>query len=159
MNVAKLLTQAANDFPDKPAIIFADDSITFSQLKDLSFCFANGLKRLGLKKDVKIAIYLPNCPEYILSYFAVYNLGGIIVPLDFMLTQDELENLINHSEAKILIAKEKKDIDLKRLKQNLSLEQIILLDQNSDFLNPVRNSKITREKSNISNGVNFHNLI
>ena len=116
MNVVKLLTDTAKKFPDKPAIIFAEDSISFSRLKDLCFCFANGLKRMGLSKGTKIAIYLPNCPEYIISYFAVYSMGGIIVPLDFMLVQAELENLINHSEAKVLITKEKRDIDLKRLK-------------------------------------------
>ena len=153
MNVVTVLNDKAKKLADKPAIIFANDSISFSQLKDLSFRFANGLNRLGLGKDKKIAIYLPNCPEYILSYFAVYSLGGIIVPLDFMLTQDELENLLNHSEAQILITKGKKDVDLKRLKQNSSLEQIILLDQNSDFLdfhNLIEENSPTEPEAKIS---------
>ncbi len=135
MNVAKTLTAAAKNFPDKPAVIFEDKPISFTQLRNAAFCLANGLKKLGLNKDDKVTVYLPNIPGYILSYLAVYSLGGIIVPLDFMLTQDELENLINHSQAKVLITKQKKNIDLKKLKRNSSLKQIILLDQNPDFLN------------------------
>jgi len=150
MNVAKYLTDGAKNFPDKSAIVFADKSITFSQLKDLAFRLANGLKELGIKKDAKIAIYLPNIPEYILSYFAVYCLGAIIVPLDFMFTQAELENLINHSEARILIAEEKRDIDLKRLKKSTGLEKIILLGENSEFINF---NKLIKENSPVESGV------
>ncbi len=135
MNVAKFLIDIAGSSSDKPAIIFAEQSISFLQLKNSVFSLANGLQNLGVGKDAKIAIYLPNCPEYILGYLAVYSLAGVAVPLDFMLTQEELENLVSHCEAKILIARGKKDIDLKRLKQNSNLEQIILLDQRAEFIN------------------------
>jgi acyl-CoA synthetase (AMP-forming)/AMP-acid ligase II len=133
MNVVKLLSEASKRFPDKPAIAFSDQSISFSQLKDLTFCLANGLKQSTFEKNAKIAIYLPNSPEYILSYVAIYCIGRIVVPLDFSFTQEELENLINHSEAKVLIAKERKEIDFKKLKKNTGLEQIILLGEKPEF--------------------------
>ncbi len=157
MDVTRHLINTVKNLPDKSAIIFADQSISFSQLKDLTFRLANGLKELGLKKGTKAAVYLPNIPEYILSYLAIYSLGAIIVPLDFMLTQEELGNIINHSEAKILIAKEKRDIDLRGLKQNSGLEQIILLGESSEFINTIR--KESSVGSGSSDGVNFHNLI
>jgi long-chain acyl-CoA synthetase len=151
------LIKISESLPGKPAIIFEGQSITFSQLRDSVFCLANGLRKLGLKRDVKVAVYLPNVPEYIYSYFAVYSLGGVIVPLDFMFTQDELQNLIKHSDAKILIVQEKKGIDLKALKQNSELEHIILLRENTEFINPVR--KESSDRTGLSNGINFHNLI
>ncbi len=129
MNIRKLLIEASEGFPDKPAVIFTEQSITFSQLKETVFRLAGGLKSLGLNKGVRVAIYLPNIPEYILTYLAVYSLAGIVVPLDFMLIQEELENIISHSEAKILVTKEKKDIDLRALKQKTGLEKIVSLDQ------------------------------
>jgi acyl-CoA synthetase (AMP-forming)/AMP-acid ligase II len=135
MNISEFLINKAENSPNQPAIIFAEQSISFLQLKNQVFCLANGLKELGVKKDVKVVVYLPNNPEYILGYLAVYCLGGMLVPLDFMLIQEELENVINHCEAKILIAKEKKDIDFKKIKQNSTLEKIILLDQNTEFIN------------------------
>ncbi|MBL7131957.1 MAG: AMP-binding protein [Candidatus Omnitrophica bacterium] len=135
MDVTKLLSNAAGNSPDKSALIFADQLISFSQLKDLTFRLANGLKGLGLRKNTNVAVFLPNGPEYVLSYLAIYCLGGIVVPFDFMFTQDELANLIDHCQVGILIAKEKKDIDLKKLKQNSNLEKIILLDGDQGSLN------------------------
>ena len=59
------------------------------------------------KKGDKIAFYLPNCPEYVYSYLACFYLGCVGVPLDFMLKTDELTSCLEHSGAKILIAKTK----------------------------------------------------
>ena len=153
MNVIKNLHKVSKKFPNQPAIIFEGKLITFSQLKDLVFCLANGLKKLGLKKDVKIAVYLPNIPEYIYSYFAVYSLGAVIVPLDFSFTQDELENLIRHSDTEILIAQEKKGIDLKSLKANLGLKQIVLLGDHPEFIdfhNLIKESSWSEPEAEIS---------
>ena len=158
MNIIRYLNDNAKEIPDKPAVIATDNSITFLELRDLTFCLANGLKQFGLKKNAKIAVCLPNTPEYILSYLAVYSLGGIIVPLDFMFTQSELLNLLNHSESEVLITKERRDIDLRKLKQNSRLEYIILLnEQDSELMDPVR--KEATNRSGFSNWVNFRNLI
>jgi len=135
MDVTELLNSAARNFTDKPAVIFEEKPISFSQLRDSTFRLANGLIKLNLSKGTKIAVYLPNIPEYIISYLAIYSAGGVIVPLDIMFTPDELENLINHSEAQILIAKERKNLDLNRLKQNTGLRQIILLEDMPGFIN------------------------
>jgi acyl-CoA synthetase (AMP-forming)/AMP-acid ligase II len=134
MHIPTSLAKGSESLPDKPAIIFQEQRITFSQLKESVCRLANGLANLGLKKDVKVAVYLPNIPEYIYSYFAVYSLGGVVVPLDFMFTQGELQNLIKHSDAQILIAKTKKEINLKQLKENSSLKHIIVLGDNLEYI-------------------------
>jgi len=133
MNVARVLTNIAQKFPQKPAIIFKDKSLTFRQLQDSSFKFADSLINLGIKKGNKVAIYLPNCPEYIYSYLALWSIGTTAVPLDFMLTAEELIPCINHSEAKILISKSKVNISLVELKKKCpSLEEIITCQERID---------------------------
>lgn len=127
MNVFELLEKQAEKSADKPAIIFKDEAISFSQLRDASFKFADSLMRLGIKKGDKIAIYLPNWPEYIYSYLAIWSCGATAVPLDFMLTDDELISCISHSEAKALIAKAKRNVSLPQIKEKCpSLKEIIL---------------------------------
>jgi acyl-CoA synthetase (AMP-forming)/AMP-acid ligase II len=133
MDIAKLLENKAKEFPKKPALIFKDQPITFSQMKDASFRLANGLLNLGLKKGDKVAIYLPNCPEYIYSYLAIWSIGATAVPLDFMLTEDELVVCMGHSGAKTLIIKSKASISLVALKEKCpSLEEIILCHERID---------------------------
>ena len=68
MNVAELLEARAKANPAKPAIIFKDQPITFGRLKEVTFRLTAHLINLGIKKGDKIAIYLPNWPEYIYSY-------------------------------------------------------------------------------------------
>jgi acyl-CoA synthetase (AMP-forming)/AMP-acid ligase II len=129
MNFFALLEKQASNFPDKPAILFRDTSITFSSLKESAFKVANGLSSLGVKKTDKVAIFLPNIPEYIYSFLGIFLLRGIVVPLDFMLTEEEVVNFINHSESKLLIAQEKKNIDFMNVKNKCpSLKEVILFE-------------------------------
>ena len=134
MDISKLLENKAKEFPNKPALIFKDQPLTFSGLKDTSFQLANSLINLGIRKCDKVAIYLPNLPEYIYSYLAIWSIGATAVPLDFMLTEDELASCISHSETKILITKSKPNISLVALKEKCpGLEEIILCHEKKTF--------------------------
>ena len=127
MHVAGLLEAKVKEFSDKPAFIFKEQSITFSQLRDSSFRLADSLRNLGIKKGDKVAIYLPNWPQYLYSYLAIWCCGATAVPLDFMLTEEELTSCISHSEATALIAKSKASISLPAIKQKCpALENIIV---------------------------------
>ena len=130
MDFLSLLEKQDASYANKPAIIFRDNPITFGQLKDAAFKIANGLSAQGIAKSDKVAIFLPNIPEYIYSFLGVFILRGVCVPLDFMLTEEEVINFINHSESKILIAQEKKTIDLVNVKNKCpSLKTIILFEE------------------------------
>ncbi|MCX5702879.1 MAG: AMP-binding protein [Candidatus Omnitrophica bacterium] len=133
MKVAPLLEAQAKKYSDKPALVFRGQNISFSQLASFSFRLANSLINLGVKKGDKVAIYLPNGPEYVYSYLAVWSCGATAVPLDFMLTEDELISCISHSEAKALIAKPKANLPLIKIKENcLYLKTVITCQGQSE---------------------------
>ncbi len=118
MDFLQILEKQAKQYLDKPAIIFRDNPVTFQEMKKISFQVASGLNALGAGKSDKIAIYLPNIPEYIFSFLGIFLLRGVAVPLDFMLTEEEVINFINHSESKILIAQGRRGIDLVKIKNS-----------------------------------------
>ncbi|MEI6631245.1 MAG: AMP-binding protein [bacterium] len=127
MNIADILEVRVKSAPDNPSLIFKGKNITFRQLKDTSFRLANHLIGLGLKKADRLAIYLPNSPEYVYSYLAGWSAGATVVPLDFMLTEDELVSCLAHSEAEILITKPKPNLHLDVLKARCpALKEIII---------------------------------
>lgn len=136
MKFAQLLETQAKKLREKPAILFREQEISFIQLKETTFQLANGLQSLGIKAQEKVAIYLPGWPEYIYSYGAIWSLGATAVPLDFMLTEDELISCISHAEAKILISKAKPGVNLAKIQEQCpSLQKIILLNEKiSPFL-------------------------
>jgi acyl-CoA synthetase (AMP-forming)/AMP-acid ligase II len=126
MDVVNILKQCAKEYGQRSAVIFGQEQISFVQLKDKVFSLAQGLLKLGVKRGDKVAIYLPNWPEYIYSYLAIWSIGACSVPLDFMLTEDEITSCLSHAEAKILITKHKANISFLRLKANLpSLKHIV----------------------------------
>lgn len=159
MDTAKLLTSNARAFPQKAAIIFKDTAISFSQLKDTVFQLASALKSLGLKRQDKVAIYLPNCPEYIYSYLGLFCLGATVVPLDFMFKSEELVSCLNHSETKFLIAAQKTDIPLNSIKNQVkTLEKIILVgQQNTEFI-PLEKTT-NREHGSLTGFIDFNKIL
>ena len=133
MNVVAILDNLAKKFPRKPALIFKGNSITISQLRDITFQLCQSLIKLGVQKSDKVAIYLPNWPEYIYSYLAIWCIGATAVPLDYMLTEEELSSCINHAGAKILIAKAKPQVSLALIKEKcVSVKEIILCQEKID---------------------------
>src|SRR5476651_2246296 len=103
MNVYQILTNSAQLFGQKPAIIFKDKLVSFADLKTNVLALARGLQSLGLARGRKIGLYLPNCPEYVYSYLSSFLLGAVVIPLDYMLKTDELMACLSHGEADFVI--------------------------------------------------------
>ena len=83
----------ANSFPDKPATNFFGTEITFWELRGRVQRMANALGAMGVKKGDRIGVHLPNCPQYIIAYYAALHLGAVVVNLNPMYTVDELKAL------------------------------------------------------------------
>lgn len=130
MRVAHVLEAKARTFPKKAAYIHGDRTITFKELREKVFRLANTLSRhpdLRFGKDDKIAVYLPNSVEYVYSYLALWCTGAVVVPLDFSLTQDEIESIIRHADVKVVITQEKETVDWKAVKKKCrTLSEVIL---------------------------------
>jgi long-chain acyl-CoA synthetase len=78
--VYSFLDNAAARVPNRLAIIFGGMELTFSELKNLADRFANALISMGLKKGQKVAIHLPNCPQFAIAYYAALKAGAIFTP-------------------------------------------------------------------------------
>jgi len=135
MNVYNVLEQCARKYGENPAIVFRKErqqELSFNQLRDKVLSFSQSLLKLGVNPGDKIAIYLPNWPEYIISYLAIWSIGACCVPLDFMLTEDEIVSCLEHSETKILITKHKANISFTSLQAKLPLLKNIISCQSGN---------------------------
>jgi len=99
----ELLNLPTGAYPDKAALIFFGSEMTFLELSIVSKSFANALAELGIKKGDRVGLHLPNCPQYLISYFAVLSLGGIVVNLNPLYTPDELKLMADTSGMTSLI--------------------------------------------------------
>ncbi|MFT4262236.1 MAG: AMP-binding protein [Nocardioides sp.] len=89
--------------PSAPAIAFGDRVIDYGELADGVRRVAAGLSRLGLRRGDVVAVLLKNRPEYLEAVFAVAHLGGVVVPLNYLLHPHEVEFIVADSGASWII--------------------------------------------------------
>ena len=106
MNISHHVESASQLFPDKTALIFEGKSFTYKQLNQLGNRVANSLGELGINKGDRVALFLPNIPEFIISYLGILKLGAIAVSINVMLKSAEVAYILNDCTAKVLITTE-----------------------------------------------------
>jgi len=102
-NVGMIAVKRAAFTPEKAAVIFEDQPLTFKKLNEETNRVAHYLQSIGLKKGDRVAILALNCCEFIYLYFAVAKLGLILVPLNFRLVGPELSYQLKDSGACFLL--------------------------------------------------------
>ena len=90
-------------FPDKTAITFNDQPMTFADFDRTSNCLANGLAALGLGSGDRLALYLPNCPQYEVAFYAASKLGAISCPMNPSYREREISYQVNDSGATVMV--------------------------------------------------------
>ena len=85
------LDEAASEYPDKVSMIFVDKKITYKQFREDVLRLAQALLDLGIKKGDRVSVFMPNCPQAVISYFAVLKIGGIVVESNPIYVERELE--------------------------------------------------------------------
>jgi len=99
----ELLDLPTGAYPDKAALIFFGSEMTFYELRQESRRFANALAGLGIQKGDRVGLHLPNCPQYLIAYYAILSIGGIVVNLNPLYTPDELKLMANTSSMTSLV--------------------------------------------------------
>jgi len=88
---------------DRCALRFAGSSITYAELRSQARAWARGLVGLGVVKGARVALLMGNRPEWVVSAFAVSMTGAVLVPVNTFATPDELDYVLRHSDASLLL--------------------------------------------------------
>jgi len=124
----RFLDNAIRDFPKNEAVIFRGRKITYQELGEEVVHVASGLSQRGLKKGERMAIMLPNCPQYIAAYYAVLKIGGIVVNVNPMYVERELEFQLKDAGVETILALRDLYPRLEAVREKVSLKTIILTD-------------------------------
>lgn len=101
--LSDLLLHRAAEHPRKACIKYGGKRYSYFDIDRLVTLTAGGLRTLGLAEGDRAAILMENCPEYIISYFAIQRAGGIAVPINTFLTPDEILFIVNDSGCRMVI--------------------------------------------------------
>lgn len=129
------LRQTAQKFPDKTALIFGGmapllgeqhSTMSYRLLDALADRFAVGLQQAGLQKGDRVALYLPNCPQYVIAYYGTLRAGGIVVPCNPLYVAREIEHQLNDSGTTFAVALSMLYKNVAQIRAHTPLKQVIV---------------------------------
>jgi len=102
VNIAQHVERAARFFPGHPAILFEGTTIGYADLNAGVNRLASALMAHGVKAGDRVALYLPNAPEFPLCYLAALKSGAVVVSINGSLKADEIKYILNDSGSRML---------------------------------------------------------
>ena len=106
ISVPEIFDQMADKYASKTALIFYGNKISYKKLKELIDRFATALDDLGVIKGQTVALFLLNCPQYVIAYFAALKLGAKVTPISPVYTSKEVKHQLEDSEAETIICQD-----------------------------------------------------
>ncbi len=106
-SIPVVLQQTAARVPERPAIFFGDQTISYAQLAGTVERVAAGLADLGVGPGDRVALLLPNCPQFVYASVAAARLGAMSVPMNPILAPEEVAYILEDSGARVVFAVEK----------------------------------------------------
>ncbi len=124
-SIYQVLNLAATYFHDRPATAFLDAQLTFGELKTQVDRLAAALAQLGVGRGDRVGVMLPNCPQYIISFFAIVRLGAIVTNVNPIYTAREVELVAKDSGMRAIITLDALVGTVQSIKAQTAIEQII----------------------------------
>ena len=121
-----LLEQTAKTYPEKTAIVYGKREITYTQLDALSNQFANSLAKLDVKKGDRIALYLPNIPQFIIAFFGALKAGAVVTTISPLHREREVEYQLGDSGAQTIVTLNTLYPVVEKIRQKTQLKHVIV---------------------------------
>jgi len=130
------LEQSAKDFPDRPCSIFKGAVITYREMNELADRLAAGLVARGVNKGDRVAIFMPNSPQFVIAFYAILKVGGVVVATNPLYTHREIEHQMNDSGAELMLVMSNFYNTVKEVRPDTRLKKIIVTNI-KEYLPPV----------------------
>ena len=119
---------SAKKFSDKVCIRYGVVEYTYSETERLVRAFARALIKMGVKQGHRIGLVLPNCPEFVIAYFAVLLTGAVVVPLNPVYTLSELDLQVQKTQVQVIIGWRNRIELLRQLAGKSAISKLIICE-------------------------------
>lgn len=132
ISLYEMFQETVKQYSDLPALSFMGHEITYAGLQSQVEELAAALEGLGVKKGDRVAIHLPNCPQFPIAFYAALSLGAIAIPCNPMYVARELTHQLNDSETETIITLTSFYKMIKELQPKTTLKNIIAVNLEED---------------------------
>ena len=120
------LDHSAEKYPDRPCTIFKGAVITFREMKELTDRLAAGLAARGVSKGDRVAIFMPNSPQFVIAFYAILKAGGVAVATNPLYTHREIEHQMNDSGAELMLVMSNFYNTVKEVQSETRIQRLIV---------------------------------
>lgn len=150
MNVAQSLSSAAERHPDKIALRYANESITYAQMETRAYRAACRVAELGVGRGDRVALLVPNHPKFPILYHAILRVGAVAVTISSQAAPPEIEQQIASVEARLVIAMPPLERSLPDASSMPATEAVLLLDESNPLRDPLFSPEIEQRLEGIA---------
>lgn len=133
-----LLRQSADQYPDQPALVFFDRSLSFAEVNTTVDRLAAGLQAKGLQPGDRVSLFMPNCPQLVMAYHAVWRCGAIAVPSNPLYTPAEFRHQTRDAGSRFAIVLSVLYERVREVRSETPLEHVIVTNVKEYFKGPLR---------------------
>lgn len=134
--VYHLLEKSTEKYPDNVALVFFGTKVRYTELKDSVDRLAAALHALGVRKGDRVGLFMPNSPQYVVSYFAALRIGAVVVNMNPMYVEREVEYQLSNSGAETVIALDLLYPRIKNVRSKVKLKNVVVTSVR-DYLPPL----------------------
>jgi long-chain acyl-CoA synthetase len=131
-----LLDHTASRYPSHTAFIYYGTKLSYAQFSSYANRFAGGLQRLGVSKGDRVAIALPNIPQYAIAFYGALRAGAVVVPTNPLYTEREMQYQLADSGARVLVMLDSFYPVARAIRKQTAVEHVIITSP-TDFLPPL----------------------
>ncbi|MCM3588820.1 long-chain fatty acid--CoA ligase [Mesobacillus maritimus] len=126
-SLTDLLSDAVKQFRNDISLEYYEKQWSYQEVQEQSEKLSACLYQQGFRKGDRLSLMMPNCPQYIFSFFAVVRIGGIIVQTNPMYVERELEYQLNDTNSEFMICSDSVYERVKRIQEKTTLKKIIVV--------------------------------
>ena len=97
MNVAEIAVKSLQEAGERVSVIFEGQEITNAQMDRVARKLGNALKKLGVEQGDRVILQMPNCPEVLQSFQAIWKIGAVVVPINYLVGAEEISYIYKDS--------------------------------------------------------------
>jgi long-chain acyl-CoA synthetase len=124
--LARLLDEAARDFPNAPALHFEGRTTSYAQLARQAWRFAGALAGLGVGKGTRVGLVLPNCPQAVVALFGALRLGAVVVQNNPLYTERELAHQLGDAGVEVVVCLDLMYHKVKAVREDAGVREVVV---------------------------------
>ncbi|MBS3778605.1 MAG: AMP-binding protein [Candidatus Thermoplasmatota archaeon] len=161
-NLIEMFRNVAEEHKKQTATFFKGKIKTYADIEQEINKLANGLQKLGVKKGDRVAVYLPNSPQFFVTFFAVQSLGAIFTAFNPLYSAREIKERLNDAQPKIFVTLDLFLNKVKTIKDDISVDHIVVttIDRELPPSKKYLYKLITaRKKQKLPGSINYSDII